>query len=99
MKFLYLQEIHLITDVNVLTMQRLYRNDVFARHNATEEEYNKAMRHAAYRQYILFQYGRLDRGVLGLCHHVLLGLLDTNSQTPFGHYIPYEPSWKDCYIL
>ena len=74
-------------------MQRLYRNDVFARHNATEEEYNKAMRHAAYRQYILFEYGRLGRGVRRPVPSCVTWFIRDKFPDSLGHYVPYVPSW------
>jgi hypothetical protein len=54
----------------VLHLQHLYRNDVFALHAQEDDDVNKAYRHAAYRQYILWQFGRLtqsDRRVIPSC--------------------------------
>ncbi|KAL5021389.1 hypothetical protein ScPMuIL_000544 [Solemya velum] len=53
----------LILDPHVLHMQQLYRNDVFALHAVRVEDINKSSRHAAYRQFVLWQHGRLPEGV------------------------------------
>ena len=57
----------LILDEAVLNLQQLYRNDLFALHAVTIDDVNKSYRHAAYRRFVLCQFGRLtvsDRGVL-----------------------------------
>jgi len=83
----------LILDAGVLRTQMLYRNDVFARHAATEKDVNKSYRHAGYRQYILIHHGRLGLGVrrpVPSC--CTLAIRDTFPD-PDGFYVPYEPSW------
>jgi hypothetical protein len=51
-----------ILDEMVLHLQQVYRNDIFALHVVEVEDINKAFRHAAYRQYVLWQFGRLTEG-------------------------------------
>lgn len=53
----------LILDPHVLHMQQVFRNDVYALHAVTIQDTNKAFRHAAYRQYVMWQYGRQGEGV------------------------------------
>lgn len=53
--------------LSFLQLQQRFRNDIFAR---TQEDVNKYSRHAAYRQFILWIYGRLhrdDRRVVPSC--------------------------------
>ncbi|XP_061170877.1 uncharacterized protein LOC133180348 [Saccostrea echinata] len=50
----------LCLDEAVLALARLYREDVLAL--PTDEDYNRANRQSAYRQYILWTYGKLGTG-------------------------------------
>ena len=52
----------LILDESVLNLQQLYRRDIFALEAEELEDVRKAFRHAAYRQFILWQHGRLGEG-------------------------------------
>lgn len=56
-----------ILDRQVLRLAMLHRNDLIADENlgpdASVGEVNRSYRHAAYRQFILSQYGRLGQGV------------------------------------
>lgn len=49
----------MITDPLTLHIQQTFRNDVFAHQAGTEEDTNRAFRHAAYCQYVLWVYGRM----------------------------------------
>ena len=51
-----------ILDPLVLDLQMLYRNDVMALNAALDDDRRRSQRHAAYRQFILWQYGRLGEG-------------------------------------
>ena len=50
-----------ITDPLTLHIQQTYRNDVFAHQAVDVEDTNRSFRHAAYRQYVLWIHGRLQR--------------------------------------
>lgn len=52
----------MIVDPLVLHLQQVYRRDLFALHAVEETDLNRANRHAAYRQYVLWQFGRLTEG-------------------------------------
>ena len=53
-----------VLDSAVLPIARNFRNDVYTLPQEEEEEAdeNKAMRHAAYRQFVLWQFGKLGKG-------------------------------------
>ena len=55
-----------VLDSAVLAIARNFRNDVYTLPQEEEEEEeadeNKAMRHAAYRQFVLWQFGKLGKG-------------------------------------
>ena len=51
-----------VLDSAVLPIARNFRNDVYALPQEEEADENKAMRHAAYRQFVLWQFGRLGKG-------------------------------------
>ncbi|XP_060776198.1 P2X purinoceptor 7 [Neoarius graeffei] len=66
--YVFIQEMdHFILDEVVLHLQKLLRNDFLALHTAIEDDVSKTHHHAAYRQFILWQYGRLTVGD----HHVI----------------------------
>ena len=52
----------MVLDSAVLPIARNFRNDVYALPQEEEAEENKAMRHAAYRQFVLWQFGKLGKG-------------------------------------
>ena len=51
----------MVTDPLTLTIQQTFRNDVFAQQAVDLDDTNRAFRHAAYRQYVLWVFGRLQR--------------------------------------
>ncbi|XP_052277713.1 P2X purinoceptor 7-like [Dreissena polymorpha] len=83
----------MILDAGVLRTQMLYRNDVFARHAASEKDVNKSYRHAGYRQYILIHHGRLGLGVRRPVPSCCTWAIRGTFPDPDGFYVPYEPSW------
>ncbi|XP_033642419.1 uncharacterized protein LOC117302553 [Asterias rubens] len=56
---------HLVLDHHVLELARLHRNDMLGQNDnppVENDEYNRRMRHSAYRQFVLWQHGRLGAG-------------------------------------
>ena len=51
--------LQIILDANVLDIAMRFREDMLALNNVRN---NENVRHAAYRQYILWQYGHLGKG-------------------------------------
>ena len=75
----------------VLYLQQFYRNDVFALHAVNDNNVNKGYRHAAYRQFILWMYGRLtagDRRIISSC--VVCKIRDNypDSNNNYKGYVP-----------
>ena len=50
---------HIVLDANVLEIQMRYREDVLA---MAHHRNNENFRHAAYRQFVLWQHGKLGKG-------------------------------------
>lgn len=53
----------LVLDAQVLALGNAYHRDMLGRYGQPVEEYNKSMRHSAYRNFTLWQHGRLGEGV------------------------------------
>lgn len=80
----------LILDEAVLHLQRMYRRDVLVFDD--EADIRKANRHAAYRQFVLWQQGRLgvgDRRVIPSC---CVWAIRDRYPDAFGQYIGFLPS-------
>lgn len=78
-----------VLDPLVLGVARAYRNDMLG--GGRQIEPNKANRHAAYRQFVLWHYGRLgnrNRRAIPSC--VVCRIRDTFPD-PFGIYVGYIP--------
>ena len=59
---------YIITEPSTLSLQNSYRDDIYV--FGDEEDYNKALRHAAYRQFTLWRYqylGANNRRVIPSC--------------------------------
>ena len=59
---------YIITEPSTLSLQNSYRDDIYV--FGDEEDYNKALRHAAYRQFTLWRYQYLgvnNRRVIPSC--------------------------------
>lgn len=80
----------LILDPGVLAIARMYRQEIFALDE--DGDYNKCNRHTAYRQFILWQHGRLgtgDRRVIPSC--CVWGIRDKYPDQ-FNQYTGFVPS-------
>lgn len=80
-----------VTDPLTLHIQQAFRNDVFVQEAANIEDTNKGMRHAAYRQYVLWIYGRLqkdDRRTVPAC---CVKVIRDKFPSPSGHYTGFIP--------
>lgn len=81
-----------ILDPFTLHLQQRFRNDIFARDARTQEDVNKSSRHAAYRQFILWIYGRLhrkDRRVVPSC---CVKVIRDRYPDPEGNYKGFIPA-------
>ena len=59
---------YIITEPSTLSLQNSYRDDIYV--FGDEEDYNKALRHVAYRQFTLWRYqylGANNRRVIPSC--------------------------------
>ena len=82
----------LIVDANVLDIAMRYREDVLVLNNVRS---NENFRHAAYRQYVLWQHGHLGRG------NRRVVAIHTCYPSPNGLYTGYRPArlWILYYIM
>lgn len=52
----------LVLDQQVLAIGNQYNRDMLGRHGQPVDDHNQSMRHAAYRNFILWRHGRLGAG-------------------------------------
>ncbi len=78
-----------VTDGNVLEIAMRYREDVLVLNNVRD---NQSFRHAAYRQYVLWQHGRLGRGNRRVVPSCCVVAIRTRFPSPNGVYTGYRPA-------
>ncbi|XP_034313987.2 P2X purinoceptor 7-like [Magallana gigas] len=79
----------LCLDEAVLALARLYREDVLAL--PADENYNRANRHAAYRQFILWTYGKLGAGQRKVIPSCVVWKIRDKYPEPSGQYVGFHP--------
>ncbi|XP_069139074.1 P2X purinoceptor 7-like [Argopecten irradians] len=80
----------LVMDDAVLALARLYREDVFALPG--DVDLNRANRHTAYRQYVLWQFGRLGAGIRKVVPSCAVWKIRDKFPNAFGQYTGFKPS-------
>lgn len=79
----------LILDGNVLDIAMRYREDMMALNNTRN---NESFRHAAYRQFVLWQHGRLGKGNRRVVPSCCVLAIRARYPSPNGIYTGYRPS-------
>ncbi|KAK3096037.1 hypothetical protein FSP39_022265 [Pinctada imbricata] len=79
-----------VLDEAVLRVSRVYRQDVLA--VGEGDDLAKENRHAGYRQFILWTYGRLGTGVRKAIPSCCVWAIRDRYPDPFGQYIGFVPS-------
>lgn len=80
----------LVLDPGVLDIARLTMGDMFGVQGNNNEP-NKMMRHVAYRQFTLWQYGRLGRGNRNVIPSCVVSRIRAVYPSPNGQYTGYIP--------
>ena len=79
----------LVIDPNVLNIAMRYREDMMVLGNGRN---NENFRHAAYRQYVLWQHGRLGRGNRRVVPSCCVIAIRSRYPSPNGVYTVYRPA-------
>ena len=79
----------LVLDGNVLELAMGYREDVLVVNNVRN---NENFHHAAYRQYVLWQHGRLGRGNRTVVPSCCVIAICARYPSPNGMYTGYRPA-------
>ena len=90
----------LCLDEAVLTLARLYREDVFAL--PADDNFNRANRHSAYRQYVLWMYENSELAKEKSFPSCVDWKIRINYPEPTGQYVGFllgKLAWTDLDIL
>ena len=79
----------LVLDANVLHLAMQYREDVLVLDNVRN---NEQFRHAAYRQYVLWQHGRLGQGNRRVIPSCCVIKIRNRYPSASGVYTGYKPA-------
>ena len=79
----------LVLDSNVLDIAMRYREDILVLNN---DRNNEHFRHAAYRQHVLWQHGRLGRGNRMVVPSCCVVAIRARYASPNGVYTGYRPA-------
>ena len=79
----------LVLDANVLDIAMRYREDVLVLDNARN---NENFRHAAYRQFVLWQHGHLGKGNRRVVPSCSVTAIRARYPSPNGIYAGYRPA-------
>lgn len=80
----------LVLDEGVLAIARMYRRDILVFDDEADQK--KANRHQAYRQYILWSFGRLSAGDRRVIPSCCVWAIRDKFPDPFSQYTGYVPS-------
>ncbi|XP_070550606.1 P2X purinoceptor 7-like [Ptychodera flava] len=80
----------LILNEAVLAMMRIYRREIFATDDSDDN--NDANRHAAYRQYVMWQHGRLGTGNRMVIPSCCVWAIRDRYPDPYSRYTGFVPS-------
>ena len=79
----------IVLDANILDIAMRYREDVLVLNNNRN---NENFRHAAYRQFVLWQHGRLGRGNRRVVPSCCVLAIRSRYPSPNGVYTGYRPA-------
>ena len=73
-------------------LPHIFEHVLYAMPQEKEAGENRAMRHAAYRQFVLWQFGKLGKGDRRVIPSCCIWKICDKYQDPFGQYTGFHPS-------